>query len=269
MGQISQLLGQTVHTAVHPTAGHWLRGLVSTTHAHHHHHHHLWVPLHGTTASITEKRQQQSFKWCVWLLQGAVHTEEHVDLLGKYRAATSGSSSVMSSRYIPSVPKCWLLFSNGRQTLKALHVLWSSQPFQMICSDTELWQYLSSLTASQSFWWDFLYLHDQRGCRDSQSRCVLHLPPPHRRVPHSPLLPERIVLKSVSFRNILEYVEHLSSPWAWVSPSCWRQMEGEAGTASLMARKCVLGDTGMATAEAGSCFWWAARKGSCEGQRSH
>lgn len=130
MGQISQLLGQTVHTAVHPTAGHWLRGLVSTTHAHHHHHHHLWVPLHGTTASITEKRQQQSFKWCVWLLQGAVHTEEHVDLLGKYRAATSGSSSVMSSRYIPSVPKCWLLFSNGRQTLKALHVLWSSHHFK-------------------------------------------------------------------------------------------------------------------------------------------
>lgn len=31
-----------------------------------------------------------------------------------------------------------------------------------------------------------------------------------------------------------------------------------------MARKCVLADTGMATAEAGSCCWRAARKGSYE-----
>lgn len=136
-------------------------------------------------------------------------------------------------------------------------------PFQMICSDMELWPYLSSLMESQSFWWDFLYLHDRWGCRESQSRCVLHLPPPHKRVPHSPLLLETI-LKSVSFRHIAEYVENMSLPWAWVSTGWWTQMEGEEGPISPMARKCVLGDTGMATAEAGSCFWWAARKGSCE-----
>lgn len=56
----------------------------------------------------------------------------------------------------------------------------------------------------------------------------------------------------------------LCTPQAAVSPGWCTQMVRVEGTVSLMALKWVLADTGMETAVAGSCFWWAVRKDGCE-----
>lgn len=73
-----------------------------------------------------------------------------LNLLGKYRAATSGSSSVMSSRYMPSAPRCWLLFSDDIQLQKMqFETFIIANPSGFF--DTELRWYLSSWMVNQLF----------------------------------------------------------------------------------------------------------------------
>lgn len=80
MRQVSYVFAQTVYTAVHPTAGHWLGGLVGTAHSQHHY---LWVTSHRATASITEDREKTHWvklDHCVMDNNSNVHIELTVGL---------------------------------------------------------------------------------------------------------------------------------------------------------------------------------------------